>query len=77
MSIAARVQAAATFVPNLYRDLFIQVEIPIFLQSPQHYANVSYDEHLEGEYQVCRSNGNVFSWKGEDRLVHWKQVWRK
>jgi hypothetical protein len=48
MSIAARVQAAATFVPNLYRDLFIQVEIPIFLQSLQHYANVSYNEHLEG-----------------------------
>ncbi len=61
MSITARVQAAAaTFVPNLYRDLCIQVEIPIFLQSPQHYANVSYDEHLEGEYQVRRSNGNVF-----------------
>jgi hypothetical protein len=60
MSIAARIQAAATFVPNLYRDLCIQVEIPIFLQSPQRYANVSYDEHLEGEYQVRRSNGNVF-----------------
>jgi hypothetical protein len=61
MSITARVQAAAaTFVPNLYRDLFIQVEIPIFLQSPQHYANVSDDEHLKGEYQERRSNGNVF-----------------
>lgn len=63
MSIAARVQAAATFVPNLYRDLCIQVEIPIFLQSRQHYANVSYDEHLEGEYQVRRSNGNVLDEK--------------